>query len=256
MLKKRLFAAGAGLLAAATFTIAGCNAQQDPTGSATTAPATSAPAQDPKEAFVEAVNKLNDQSVKADVVLDGLVKMTGTHQLDPTAKKATSTLDVSVGSIQIKLSLLASGTDIWAKLAGIPGLDGTKWLHTTTEKVKDGSLLDVSKDSPEAWADAVVDVERDGANGYKGTIDVTKVKSLPEEVAQELDDKATAVPFTATVDDQGRLTSMAINMNNISLGMGVMKTTYSAFGEPVTVTPPAAADIVEMPQSILDQLSQ
>ena len=62
------------------------------------------------------------------------------------------------------------------------------------------------------------------------------------------------MPFTATVDDQDRLTALTIDLTGIDAQLGTLKTTYSGFGTPVTVAAPTAAETVEAPDSLLQIL--
>ena len=59
---------------------------------------------------------------------------------------------------------------------------------------------------------------------------MTKAEGVNAAAAALLGDGARAVPFTATVDPQGRLTSFEIDMSGINSAAGKMTTTYSDFG--------------------------
>ncbi len=256
MLKTRLIAGGIGVLAAATFVLAGCG-DKAPTGDGTTtAPATtSAPQASAKEAFTNAVKKLQEQSVKAEVKLDGVVAMTATSQNDPVGKKATSTTEVNASGMKISTSILAVNREVWVKMTGVPGAPD-KWMHVAADKVAPGSSLDIGKDQSARLQSAAVSVERDGANGFKGTIDITKLGTISEDLVKQLGDKAKAMPFTATLDSQGRLATVEMDMSTAVPGMGKMTTKYSGYGDPVTVTPPAAGEVVEMPEQFLTALNK
>lgn len=254
MFKTRLFTTCAGVLAAATLALAGCGDTSQPNAN-NTAPATSAPALSAKEAFTSAVKKLNDTSSKADLSMDGLVTMKGTALTDPAGKKAHVTNDVTAAGTTIKTEMISINNEVWVKMSGVPGLP-TKWMHVAADKVKPGSSLDITKDSSAKLDSAVVTVERDGATGFKGTLDMAKTGTASEDLLKRLGDKAKAVPFTATVDSQGRLTTIVLDMTAVTPGTGKLSTTYSGFGDPVTVTAPAAADTMEMPAQILEAMNK
>lgn len=254
MLKTRLFAVGVSALAAATFALTGCGDNTQPGDSTTTPPTTSAPQTSAKEAFSSAASKLSDESYKTEMTMDGLVNMKSTGQIDPVGKKANLSSDVNAGGVEIKMSILSVNNEVWLKMGGAPGMPD-KWMHAAADKVKAGSSLDVTRDGSASLDSAVVEVERDGANGFKGTIDTSKYDGIPDDVVKQLGDKAKTVPFTATVDAEGRLSTFVIDMSLLVPGMGKMTTKYSDFGAPVTVTPPAAADVVEMPAQILDSMN-
>lgn len=258
MLKTRLCAVGVGLLAAATFALAGCS-DKTPAGGGTTPPTTSAPQADAKDAFIEAANKLNDQTVKIETKMQGVVGMTSTGQVDPAAKTASFVTDMSIAGTQMKMTMIAIDADVWMKMSGAPGMPD-KWMHLAADKVKAGSTLDLLKNGDasgaEDLASTVVEVQRDGASGFQGTMDLTKSKSLGEDMLKELGDKGAAVPFTATVDAEGRLSSMTVDMEAAVPGSGKITSTYSGFGDPVEVTKPASSEVIEMPAEILAAMNR
>lgn len=253
MLKTRLCAAGIGLLAATTFALAGCNSA--PAGEGTDTPATTSAAQgDAKDAFVSAVKKLNEQTAKVETKMDGLASLSGSGLTDPVAKKASFDMDMSIAGTSMKISVIAVDREIWMKITGTPGMPD-KWMHVAADKIKPGSNLDLMKDGDpagtERLVDGLVEVEWDGTGAVKGTVDVTKAGTVDEDTVKQLGDKAKAVPFTATIDGEGRVSSMTVDMNAVMPGTGKLVTTYSAFGEPVDITKPADGDVIEMPAEIL-----
>ncbi|WP_117215933.1 hypothetical protein [Allorhizocola rhizosphaerae] len=255
-MKTRLFAGGIGVLAAATFALAGCGDNPQPSGTDSTPPPTSsAPQASAKEAFTNAVKKLQQQSSKAELKMDGMVAMTATTQTDPAGKKATSATEVNVSGVKVTTSILANNGEVWVKMTGVPGAPD-KWMHVAADKVAKGSSLDLTKDQSTRLEASIVTVERDGASGFKGTLDLTKMGTVSEDLVKQLGDKAKALPFTATVDSQGRLSTMEIDLNGAMAGLGKMTTKYSAYGEPVNVTPPAASEVVEMPEQFLAALNK
>ena len=62
--------------------------------------------------------------------------------------------------------------------------------------------------------------------------------------------KAQAVPFTATVDDQGRLSALKIDLSTVDAALSPVQTTYSDYGTTVTVTRPDPAQTTEAPDSV------
>ena len=68
------------------------------------------------------------------------------------------------------------------------------------------------------------------------------------KVVESLGDSAKAVPFEATLDGQGRLstldTTMKVNGTDVS-----SHTTFSDYGTKVTATRPAASEVGEAPES-------
>jgi hypothetical protein len=102
-----------------------------------------------------------------------------------------------------------------------------------------------------------VDAKRVDDRHYTVTLDLTQTNSssVSQKVLTELGDKAKAIPATVTLDDQGRLSEFAIDLSAADATASV-KVTYSDFGTPVTVNPPAKSDTVEAPQTLYDLFNQ
>jgi len=62
-----------------------------------------------------------------------------------------------------------------------------------------------------------------------------------------LGDRAGAVPFTAAVDEQGRLVRYRIELASEQSEVAQLDLTYSDFGLPVSADPPAADLVGEDP---------
>lgn len=254
-LKQRLFLASTAVLATATLALTGCADKTNTDANDNQQPASSAPAVSAKEAFTNAVKKLSETSSKSDTSMEGIATVKGTALTDPVGKKAHVTSDVNAMGISVKTEMISINSEVWVKMSGVPGLPD-KWMHVAADKIKAGSSLDLSKDNSAKLASSVGDVERDGATGFKGTLDLSKAGTVNEDMIKQLGDKAKAVPFTATVDAQGHLTTIVMDISAVAPGVGKVTTTYSGFGDPVTVTPPAAADVVEMPAQFLDSMNK
>ncbi|OLE22177.1 MAG: hypothetical protein AUG44_25480 [Actinobacteria bacterium 13_1_20CM_3_71_11] len=61
---------------------------------------------------------------------------------------------------------------------------------------------------------------------------------------------ARRVPFTATVDSQGRLTEVKLDFPAVDPQIPAVTSTYSDYGTTVTVTKPDAAQVQEAPDSL------
>jgi hypothetical protein len=59
------------------------------------------------------------------------------------------------------------------------------------------------------------------------------------------------VPFTATLDDQGRITKVVLSLPKIeSLPAADLTVNYAGYGSTVQITAPAAADTVPAPDLV------
>ncbi len=251
----RLATSGLGVFAALCIGLAGCGNTTAPgvtstpsagaTGSAEASPPSAATAE-----LTAAAQKLNDDTVK--VTLESAT-VTSTGHLDPRADKASMSLQIGNNS---SIDLRSIGPDAWLQATGVPGVEPGKWLHidgarlagTTFDALPDGDAAGAGK-----FVERMAEVNKSGDGSYRGTIDLTKVAGSGVSV-DVLGGKGNSVPFTATVDDQGRLSKLTIDLSTIDPSLGTMTTTYSDFGSPVAVSAPPAANVVEAPESLLQSL--
>jgi hypothetical protein len=255
MMTRRLTVSGLALVTALSFGVAGCkdigSGGAGPAGGAS-ATASAAPQQDPKEALAAAAGKLGKDTVKVTMKMSGGLNATGA--MDPTARKAQLAMNMSASGQSLKINVVMIDKDVYLKMTGVPSMP-KKWMHIDAAKVKAGSTLDVMPEGDPAGAgkmmNTVVDVQRTGEHGFKGTLDLTKSPSANAAALKAMGDKAKAVPFTATVDDQGRLTDMTVQMSALQPGAGDLKTTYSGFGTPVSIAKPPASQTMEAPKELL-----
>jgi len=249
---RRLAVAAVAVAALAGFT--GCaSPAESPSADAgkgsAAAPASSAPA-DAGAELAAAGGKLADTSVKVDMTAVGGITMTG--MVDPTSQKAEMTTDMgSVG----KMTMRQVGGDLYVQtkgqIASATGAPAGKWMHVDLTKVPETSALNIKNYDPRVTAKLLTAnsaVTRTGEHGFTGKLDLTKSSTLNPAALKSLGLKATAVPFTAKTDSAGRLTELILELDALAPGAGKMTTKYSAFGAPVTVTPPPAAQVIEMPE--------
>ncbi|WP_433387391.1 hypothetical protein [Micromonospora sp. KLBMP9576] len=252
---RRLTTTGVALVAALALGLTGCATERDadaPAGSAGStgaAPASSAPA-DARAELGAAAQKLNQQSVKMQLQSSVL---NGSGMMDPATRTGDMTMKMGAeGTFRV----LMLGDDAYLKITGMTGMP-KKWLHMDATKLgKSGQLNLMPEGDPggaKQMIDSVVDVEKTGPGSYSGVLDYTRTKP-DDKAVQALGDKAKAVPFTARVDDQGRLVEIAIDTQVLHESLGTMVTTYSDFGAPVKVQKPPASDTQEAPQELIESM--
>jgi hypothetical protein len=255
----RLATIGLGAFAALCIGLAGCGNTTLPTSpsvgasDASASPPSDASASPPSAATAEltaAAQKLNDDSVT--VRLESAT-VRSTANLDPQADKANLSVQLGAGS---SVDLRSIGPDAWLHATGVPGVEPSKWMHidgarlagTTFDALPDGDAAGAGK-----FVERMADVTETSDGNYRGTIDLTKVAGSGVSV-DLLGGKGNSVPFTAAVDDQGRLSELTIDLSGIDANLGTMRTTYTDFGAAVMVSAPPAADVVEAPESLLQAL--
>src|SRR5688572_22385336 len=252
---RRLALTGLAVLASLTFASA-CT-QNTPGGTATTAPTKTA-----TDTLNEAVAKTTGQSFKYTVSYGDTVKGEGTLDSTAQSSQADTTVTIPDAGVTVQLDSLIVGGDIFTKLdlgplaAAIPGLQGvgSKWLHIDKTKIGNSGLITQYTPS-EASIGAgsivkgVVTAEKVSDTEIKGTIDLTK--SAPAVLGDVVSygEAGKKVPFTATLDAQGRITKLVLNLpKSGTLPAADFTTTYADFGAAVTIAKPAAAEVVEAPE--------
>ncbi|MFC7549549.1 hypothetical protein [Plantactinospora sp. GCM10030261] len=228
------------------------NAGPATAGSASSAASPSASA-DPTEELRAAARKLGEQSSRATMESSVLNSIT---VLDPVKRVGHAKMTLSAGSTKMKMEVILLDTDVYLKIdgAGMP----KKWMHADAGQIKAGGSLDiVPKDDParvDGLINAVMDTERAADGTFTGTLDLSKAPTMTAGDLKAMG--ATTVPFTAKVDDQGRLVEMSMDMSKIQDGLGKMTTTYADFGAPVTVAKPSASQVTEMPADLLESMNK
>ncbi|WP_238009112.1 hypothetical protein KZZ52_25755 [Dactylosporangium sp. AC04546] len=179
----------------------------------------------------------------------------GSGSLDPAAKSGTIAMTSTRDEETIALAFTVIAPDLWLKADFGPGpnkamgLEPDLWMHV------DGSKLgpDDTKPFDEAGApkfgiidlfkNGLHDVKRTDATHFSGTVDVSDVDSLLSPSNGALDkvgDRAKSIPFTATVDDKGRLTAFTIDGGSIDSDLAY-ELTFAGFGSVLPVTKPVGA---------------
>lgn len=260
MIKKSWAVTGLALLATLTLTTA-CHRQgASPAGGNTTG----------LQALTEAAAKTKDQSFTFTLTYGALLTADGAR--DPAAGNASVNMNLDAPStgIKLKINALVLGPDSYLKMdfgtlgAAIPGLTdvGGRWMHVDTAKLESSSMslgLKPGNDSVsiDNYIKGVVTAERVSATEIKGTIDLTK--SAPPGTSSDdlsaLGAAAKNVPFTATLDDQGRVSKIVIKMPKVGgYPASDLTTTYADYGVPVELAKPAPTEVVEAPSMIFQFL--
>ncbi len=232
--------------------------KQGPAGAPATpaaAATTSAPDQAALKELQAAAAKLAQDTVKVRSEMGGGVTMTGA--LDPEAGRGHMRMKMAApgGAEGSDIRIVKDDGDIYVKFSGgLANVVGTTWMRVPAETLTAGSTFPVwpegAPTGAATLARAVTEVRRDGANGYAGLLDVTKSPTLNKDSLKALGATSGTVPFTATVDDEGRLTGMTVDMSGLAPTAGTMRTTYSDFGAPVKVTVPSASQVTDPPAAL------
>lgn len=257
----------AGLLAASLLTLGAAACGSDGTGSSPTdSETTSAPAPvDPKQALLDSAKKIGEDSFKFTMAGDG---MTGGGVVHLPSRSAQISMTFTSDDLEMKMDMVYIEPDSWVKLdlgelGKLPGMEklSGKYLHMDQSKIKDIEDLtvdfqDVDPAGSASLMEAIVDVQKTGEGVYSGTVDLTKAtdaEMVDEELVKTLGAQASALPFEAKVDSQGRLTELAIKVPAAGGSQAYdLKIAYSDYGAVTAVQKPPASQTIEAPAEAYD----
>jgi hypothetical protein len=131
------------------------------------------------------------------------------------------------------------------------GITANAWTRIDPAKLRAVTALPIdisgtNDDNPfdmHGWTRAVVTVDRVDATHLRGTVDLLKAGGVLGPTAngkQSLRTGASTAPFTATLDEQGRLTRFTVNAADVNPELSY-DITFTGYGAPVTIQRPAKA---------------
>ncbi len=257
MTRTRLAAAGLGVLASLTF-LSACTAKP-----AATPPAAPKPA---LEILNDAATKTKGQSFKYTVTYGDM--LTGDGARDATGANTQRNVTVKTGTtgLTIAAKVLHVGDKVYAKLdlgalgSLVPGLGGIgdRWLMVDLTKLNANGLAaslipNADSSTIDAYIKGVVSAENVSATEIMGTVDITKSApvALPASELNKLTAEQKVVPFTATLDDQGRIIKTVVSMPAIAgYPAAALTTSYTDYGATITIAVPAPAETVAAPDTV------
>jgi len=236
----------AGLLLA----VSACGTATPPPAAPTTPPAPTA-----IEILHAAAAATAGQSFRYEVTYGQL--LTGQGARDASGQRAERDVTVSSAGLVIKANIRRVENTVYARLdlgllgPLIPGLAdvGDGWLLVDPGRLNPDGLsasLVPGPDSStvESYVAGVVTAEVVSATEIRGTVDITRSApvALPARELAKLSAQDRIVPFTATLDAQGRVVKTVMQMPAIAgYPAAPLTTTYRDFGAVVTVVAPASA---------------
>lgn len=249
----------AGLALVATIGLTGCGPNstgESASGAGSTAAEQAKPA-DPAAELAAAATRLSEESLKFKMTMAAGLNAEGVANADGSQADMSMVMGGSTGQ-GITVAMRKIDDDVWVKYEGelgsMLGAKADKWMHIDSSKLPADSPFAMSGSNPKDASKmiaATTDVTKDGDRSYQGVLDMTKAPGTDAKSLAALGDKASAVPFTAAVDAEGRLVELVIDVESLAPGGGKMTTTYYDFGTDVSVKAPPAKDVVEMPKEML-----
>jgi hypothetical protein len=254
-LKTRRLAIAAVAVFASAGLLAGCGAKSGTTAAASASPS---PTLAPKDALLAAARPLATSSYQFTIKSD---KANGSGAVDALNAVAKLNASAEQDGISAKLEVIRIKTDLWAKvdfgaLNAAAGIQPDKYAHIDLSKLQNPDLPFDLKGDPLDVAGllaGVNDVKTTDGKTYTGTVDLTKMTGVtaPDpDAIQKAGDKAKSVPFTATVDDKGRLNDFKVDGASIDPALA-LEISFSNFESAANVSAPDDADVIEAPASVL-----
>ncbi|HEX7745147.1 MAG TPA: hypothetical protein VF462_07790 [Micromonosporaceae bacterium] len=247
------------------------NATASPSGSASSSSAT---ADDAKQKLLDSTKELSNGNFRF-AITGGPVNSTGLVHLPSRSAQMKMKIGQAGSDVTMDVDFIWAEPDTWVKVdvggaavQGLPGMDKVatgKYLHIDPTKAADLRDLrfDPNKVDPANSAElarAITDVRETGEDTYAGTIDVSKAPDsgmFDVDLVTALGAQANAVPFTARLDSQGRLTEMVIQVPAAgNTKAQEIKITYSDYGAATAAQKPAAAQVVEAPPELYQVFKQ
>ncbi|WP_250030373.1 hypothetical protein [Paractinoplanes maris] len=238
-----------GVLLVAAVAVAGC----DPGGDAKSEPPAAA---DPLAQVRAAAVKTAGAPSHVTLGASG-VKVIG--DVDPAGRALALTTTTSVDGETTKALVRVVGDDAWMTLGKtyLPNLDPTKYIRFPVSEFASASLVHLGDPFDPAGlkglSAAMTAATRTAEGTYTGKLDLTEApagesRGLLPATAEQLEGTGgviQSVPYEASVDGQGYLTSLTVTLPTYA-----STAEFSGFGQAVKVAQPAAAEVAEVPDSM------
>jgi hypothetical protein len=251
--------AGLGLGIAAVVAMSGCGADGGAPGTGTTSVAPSASASsdtaDPAAASAlgAAAATLGTSSFKITMTAGPGTKLTGF--VDAPNNKGTADLALSGSNADLTVKTLMVVQDLYVQVPGIT--KGDTWTHLDASRLPEGANVglrpgQIDPARTERLLASTTDVQQVSPRNYQGTVDLTKVAGvtgIDKVTVDGLGVAARNVPFTAGLDEQGRLSVLTIQLPNRPV-----EVLYTDYGTAVNAERPAPAQVTEAPESVYKTL--
>ncbi len=269
MRTRRLTGPSLGVLAAVALALSGCTADGTSATPGSSASATagtpSAPASsgaaDPAAAAAlgTAASALGNTSFKVTMTSGPALRVTG--QVDAPGGKGTAELVATGTSTEITVKTLLLGQDLYVQVPGVTKA-GT-WTHVDVARLPEGANVglrpgQIDPANTAQLLTSTTDVRQVDSRSYEGTLDLTKAAGLTGIDKVTIDSygaAAQSVPFTAGLDEQGRLSALTIQLPPVNGQQSrPLEVLYTEYGVPATIETPAAGTVVEAPDSLYTTL--
>ena len=262
----RLAGLGLASMAAVAFAVTGCAADNTATPGASpaadTPSASAAPGNaDPAAAaaLATATATLGTTSFKVTLTSGPGLKLTGL--MDAPNGTGTADLTATGPNTEIKVKTLLVGQDLYLKVPGIT--KGDTWTHVDVSRLPEGANVglrpgQIDPANTAQLLTSTTDVRQVDPRSFEGTLDLTKaagVAGVDQTLVKTWGAQAQNVPFTAGLDEQGRLSALTIQLPAVNGQQAQpLEVLYTDYGIKVEAQKPAAGETTEAPDSLYTSL--
>jgi hypothetical protein len=254
----RRSAAGFALLTSMTLALAGCGVRIVPAVGSGASPTPSAPSERP------ALDVLRTSTGETGRTAYKFTMAVGEGTAEGAADPSTGNGRFNVtfvspeDRLKVTFNILSVDNQAWLKVdlgrvASLP--DAPKlpkqWMLLDKSKLENPDDVDFRQGDPMDAAvvfGAIVDVKRAGERRYEGTVDLTEATDaflVDEPHVKALAGRASSIPFSVTIDDRERLTSLEIKVPAAGEHEATTwKGTYLDYGAAITLNKPKPGEVV------------
>jgi hypothetical protein len=239
---------GLGLFAGLTLAVTGCAAD---------------PVEDPGLVLAASTETLAQESFRFELTAGELMSASGA--VDPAADAGSVTMSLAFGGMAMDVEAVVLGTEMWANLGAFGGLLGVgePWLHIDQSRLGESGFAGVEPEELDLVGAAELlkglgTVEQIDEYTFRGEIELARGSStvFADELLKALGEESVTLEFTATVDDEGRLTRLVVDLPPTpQVPAEELELRYFDFGAPVEVSPPPADQVTELPEAFYDMFS-
>lgn len=230
-----------------------------------------APAATPAETLTKGV-PTTSAGVFHYVIKGGVQPLSGTIDAEHKAVVTEMSEKIPDAGFTLTMKFMVVGDKTWAHISfgdapanlGLPKLP-KKWMKLDLTKLGDDSAKDLKYDgeTDPGYVSALITASSGLAESspghYAGTVDLTKVTEadiVEDATLTALGDKAKAVPFEATLDAQGRISTALVKVPAAGkTKAATYEVTYDQYGSATAPAAPAAGDQVAAPKAAYDLLN-
>ncbi len=178
---------------------------------------------------------------------------------DPAGKALALTVTTSAAGETTESRVRVVADEAWMTLGktALPNLDPTKFIRFPASEFARASVVHLGDPFDPAGlkglSAAMTAATRTDADAYTGKLDLAEApagvsRGLLPATAEQLQGNggvSQSVPYEASVDAQGYLTSLTVTLPTYA-----STAVFSDFGKPVTIAKPGAAEVADVPEGV------